>query len=66
MLTTFLTDAALVAEVSHLLNTVEEALESLKAEMDRNVIDPFAALFEMAGFGLDHEGWVRSELMRQA
>lgn len=66
MLTTFLTDAALVAEVSHLLNTAEEALESRKAEMDRNVIDPFAALFEMAGFGLDHEGWVRSELMRQA
>ena len=66
MLTTFLTDAALVAEVSHLLNTAEEALESRKAEMDRNVIDPFAALFEMAGFGLDQESWVRTELMRQA
>ncbi len=66
MLTTFLTDAALVAEVSHLLTTAEEALESRKAEMDRNVIDPFAALFEMAGFGLDHEDWVRTELMRQA
>ena len=29
------------------------------------MIDPFAAFFEMAGFGLDHEGWVRTELMVQ-
>ncbi len=66
MLTTFLPDAALVAEVSHLLNTAEEALREKQLEMDRNVLDPFAAMFEMAGFGLDHDSWVRGELMRQA
>ena len=66
MLTTFLTDAVLVAEVSHLLNTAEEALRDKQVEMDRNVLDPFAAMFEMAGFGLSHDAWVRSELMRQA
>lgn len=66
MLVKFLDDATLVAEVSHLLTVAEEALEAKRKEFGKNVIDPFAAMFEMAGFGLDHAGWVRAELMRQA
>jgi hypothetical protein len=66
MLLKFVGDAALVAEVSHLLTVAEEALEAKRREFAENVIDPFAAMFEMAGFGLDHGGWVRAELMRQA
>jgi hypothetical protein len=66
MLVKFLEDAALVAEVSHLLTVAEEAIESQRKEFGKNVIDPFAAMFEMAGFGLDHAAWVRVELMRQA
>ena len=66
MLVKFLDDATLVAEVSHLLTVAEEALEAKRKEFGKNVIDPFAAMFEMAGFGLDHDAWVRAELMRQA
>lgn len=66
MLVKFLEDAALVAEVSHLLTVAEEAIESQRKEFGKNVIDPFAAMFEMSGFGLDHAAWVRVELMRQA
>ncbi len=66
MLAEFLDDARLVAEVSHLLTVAEEAIENQRKEFGKNVIDPFAAMFEMAGFGLDHAGWVRVELMRQA
>lgn len=66
MLVKFLDDATLVAEVSHLLTVAEEAVEAQRKEFGKNVIDPFAAMFEMAGFGLDHAGWVNGELMRQA
>jgi hypothetical protein len=66
MLVKFLDDATLVAEVSHLLTVAEEAIENQRREFGKNVIDPFAAMFEMAGFGMDHAGWVRVELMRQA
>ena len=66
MLVEFLDDAKLVAEVSHLLTVAEEAIENQRKEFGKNVIDPFAAMFEMAGFGLDHAGWVHVELMRQA
>jgi hypothetical protein len=66
MLVEFLDDATLVAEVSHLLTVAEEAIESQRREFGKNVIDPFAAMFEMSGYGLDHAGWVSVELMRQA
>jgi hypothetical protein len=52
--------------VSHLLTVAEEALEAKRKEYGKNVIDPFSAMFEMAGFGLDHAAWVNAELMRQA
>lgn len=32
----------------------------------RNVIDPFAALFEMSGFEIDYKTWLKSETTRQA
>ena len=66
MLVKFLDDATLVAELGHLLTVAKEALEAKRKEFGKNVIDPFAAMFEMAGFGLDHAAWVNAELMRQA
>lgn len=66
MILSFVEDELLVAEVSHLLDVAGEALEARRRDFGRNVIDPFAAMFEMAGFGLDHDSWVRNELMRQA
>ncbi|MDP4646175.1 MAG: hypothetical protein NWR03_06360 [Akkermansiaceae bacterium] len=54
MLVKFLDDALLVAEVSHLLDVAAEALEAKRRDFGENVIDPFAAMFEMAGFTLDN------------
>lgn len=42
------------------------SLEAKRRDFGENVIDPFAAMFEMAGFDLEHDSWVRNELMRQA
>ena len=32
----------------------------------KNVVDPFSAIFEMAGFGMSYDNWVTSEEARQA
>ncbi|MBP9713658.1 MAG: Eco47II family restriction endonuclease [Sterolibacterium sp.] len=37
-----------------------------KSNLERNVIDPFAMLFEMTAFGLDEIQWERNERTRQA
>ncbi len=66
MLTTFLSDEVIDAEMRRVINVARVALEKKRADMGRNVIDPFAAFFEMAGFGLGHEAWVKSESSRQA
>lgn len=34
--------------------------------MYKNVINPFSALFQMAGFDMDAAAWVKAEQARQA
>lgn len=58
--------SVLISEVKHLLNVSANALAKQRNEMGKNVIDPFAATFEMAGFGLSHDEWAKSEQTRQA
>ncbi len=62
----YIMDCDLEAEVKHLLTTARQAKEKTSSKFDRNVIDPFAALFEMAGFRLSHEQWYENELIRQS
>ena len=41
-------------------------MKAATGEFGKNVIDPFAALFEMSGFEIDYDTWLKSETTRQA
>ena len=43
-----------------------DAKDDAKNKFDRNTIDPFSILWEMASFGSTFEEWYQSELKRQA
>jgi hypothetical protein len=59
-------DADLEKEVSQLLTIAKEAQKAAIDEFGKNVIDPFAAIFEMSGFEISYEAWLKSETTRQA
>jgi hypothetical protein len=62
----FISDEVLATAVRHLLNIATKARIKADKEFDRNVIDPFAVLFEMSGFGVDEPSWLAGEKNRQA
>ena len=53
-------------EVTQLLSIAKEAQKTAVNEFGKNVIDPFAAIFEMSGFEIDYNTWLKSETTRQA
>ncbi len=59
-------DTKLESAVLHLLSTAQKAGQNAEKEFGKNVIDPFAAVFEMAGFEIDYKTWFKSETTRQA
>lgn len=62
----WISDDNLMATVHYLLDKAENAkIKSIK-EFGKNVVDPFGALFEMAGFHMEYENWIKSETARQA
>jgi hypothetical protein len=66
MLTNFLPDEVIEGEIRKVILIARSALKKKRIDMGKNVIDPFAAFFEMAGFGLENEEWIKSESARQA
>lgn len=62
----FLTDGTLDAIAGELLTHARDAQDRSRRAFARNVIDPFAALFETSGFGLEHDVWLTGERTRQA
>ncbi len=62
----FISDEALAKAVKHLLDIALEARIKADKKFERNVIDPFAVLFEMSGFRVDEPTWLTSEKNRQA
>lgn len=56
----------LESAVKQLLVKAEEAQEKAKNKFGKNVIDPFSAMFEISGFKMDYETWIKSETARQA
>jgi hypothetical protein len=52
--------------VNDLFDTSKAAQTKSEQDWTRNVIDPFAALFEITGFGLDTHSWTQNEKRRQA
>lgn len=63
----WISDDALKQETSRILDTATTGLMSANDEFTRNVIDPFAILFEMTGFGIETvEQWETTEKARKA
>lgn len=62
----WIADECLFEEVKKLIDIAKEATLNAKSDFGKNVIDPFSAMFEIAGFELDYEVWIKSETTRQA
>ncbi len=62
----FISDEVLTNAVRNLLDVAADARKKADKGFNRNVIDPFAVLFEMSGFQVDEQTWLVSEKNRQA
>lgn len=62
----FVSDEKLKALVSEILNQGRVATETATRGFNRNTIDPFAILWEMASFSNSFEDWYKNEISRQA
>lgn len=61
----FISDDTLEQEVQYLLDIAKKAKEKADRNFTKNVIDPFAVLFEMSGFYVDEATWKKGEKNRQ-
>jgi hypothetical protein len=61
----WISDDELQNSVAGLLEIATTAKANVDKKFGKNVIDPFSALFEMAGFSMSHEEWINSEKARQ-
>lgn len=63
---TWISDNALKEAVNHLLLKAKEANLKANKQFGKNVIDPFSAIFEISGFQIDYDTWIKKETARQA
>jgi len=61
----YISDQLLIKEVKHVLDIGRNRKQEAEKKFNHNVIDPFAALFEAAGFAVNHQTWKNSETIRQ-
>ncbi len=61
----YLNKTVLEDAVAELLSGAAQLLADSQSQFDRNVIDPFAAMIEMAGFGSSAQQWMSNEKQRQ-
>lgn len=62
----WISDTNLIKEVTQLLFVAKDAKNDAANKFGKNIIDPFAALFEMSGFEIGYDTWLKSETSRQA
>lgn len=62
----WISDKDLEEAVNKLLEIASLAKKNATKDFNKNVIDPFSAMFEIAGFEFDHKTWMASETARQA
>lgn len=63
----YISDQDLEKEISAILSTATIALKKANTKFEKNVIDPFSVMFEMAGFDIKEvEVWEVSEKARQS
>jgi hypothetical protein len=62
----WISDETLESVVKQLLEKAIKAQKEAKVNFGKNVIDPFSAVFEISGFEIDFDTWIKSETARQA
>ncbi|MCK9504513.1 MAG: Eco47II family restriction endonuclease [Porticoccaceae bacterium] len=62
---TYISDETLKTLVKNVLNIGRTRKAEAEQSFAKNVIDPFAALFESVAFEVDHKTWKESEIIRQ-
>lgn len=62
----WITDHDLSSAVQNILLIAKNAKMESTKNFGKNVVDPFSAIFEMAGFGMSYNEWVINEEARQA
>ena len=61
----YLEDQVFRALVKEVLDIGRKKKEKVNRDFNKNVIDPFASLFDSAVSGVDHDTWKNSEMVRQ-
>ncbi|OBP14265.1 hypothetical protein A5320_15975 [Rheinheimera sp. SA_1] len=61
----FINDSDLKSLVKEVLEIGFNRQKSVEKDFSKNVIDPFATIFDAAISGFDHETWKKSEMIRQ-
>lgn len=62
----WISDYDLKEAINKLVSVAKEALANSEKKFNKNVIDPFSAIFQVAGFGMDYKSWIISEKRRQS
>jgi hypothetical protein len=62
----WISDTDLKSAVQHLVILATKSKSDAIKNFNKNVVDPFSAVFEMSGFGMSYTEWVKSEEARQA
>lgn len=62
----WISDADLLNAVTGLLKNAQSAKTKASTKFGRNVLDPFSAIFEIAGFDMTFANWKKAEEARQA
>ena len=62
----YISDENLRSEVYYVIDKAISSNNESEKKFGKNVIDPFAAIFEVSGFEIDHKTWKASETVRQS
>jgi hypothetical protein len=65
-LLSWIDDKNFLSAVNHLLIIAKKAKEGAEIDFEKNVIDPFSAIFEISGFEMNYLSWKKNETARQA
>ncbi len=61
----YISDENLISHIKYVLDKGRKRKHEAEKDFNKNVIDPFGALFEVAAFDLNHDMWKKSETIRQ-
>lgn len=62
----WISDQDLNDATQKLLHKAKETLTTVERDINKNVVDPFSAIFQMGGFSISYDEWLIAEKTRQA